>query len=101
YRDHRALHLFPYTTLFRSLRGVGLGEAGDALEVVAARAPVVVLDSAVAQHQRGLGWLEELRGEGAARAAGLPESFEALGEGERRSEEHTSELQSLRHLVCR
>src|SRR5258705_9106728 len=28
-------------------------------------------------------------------------AFEALIESETRSEEHTSELQSLRHLVCR
>src|SRR5262245_62774023 len=40
----------------------------------------------------------------APRVAGLARQFDRLGEGPRRllrSEEHTSELQSLRHLVCR
>src|SRR5262245_490307 len=37
-----------------------------------------------------------------ARLAGAPVALLALGEfGGDRSEEHTSELQSLRHLVCR
>src|SRR5689334_24292690 len=55
--------LFPYTTLFRSVRaGVGVEELGD---------PVVRLD---------------LGGEGVEL---------------QRSEEHTSELQSQFHLVCR
>src|SRR5258708_10041640 len=55
--------LFPYTTLFRSLRLQALGQAGDvALQVL----------------------------EGA-----LQRPFED------RSEEHTSELQSPDHLVCR
>src|SRR5262245_62493128 len=57
--------LFPYTTLFRSVR------PGLAL-----RAKAAVLDLAV--------------GHGGDR-----------GRGRQRSEEHTSELQSLRHLVCR
>src|ERR1041385_3225421 len=51
--------LFPYTTLFRSVR-----------------------------NQRGVG-------------AQLRESVGVLEEGEGRSEEHTSELQSRLHLVCR
>src|SRR5689334_23945184 len=66
--------LFPYTTLFRSLE-VGLeapGEGGAAL------LPGVL--SELAHHRVGL----SLRGE--------------LAE---RSEEHTSELQSQFHLVCR
>src|SRR5262245_65353692 len=32
---------------------------------------------------------------------GDPQSFETPAAGSDRSEEHTSELQSLRHLVCR
>src|ERR1035441_2633911 len=51
--------LFPYTTLFRSARGLGVGEQLVAFHMFAA------VDHDV------------------------------------RSEEHTSELQSLRHLVCR
>src|SRR2546422_4307560 len=65
--------LFPYTTLFRSdQRGVGPGRRGD--------------DAA----RLGLG-LRKLSERGAA------------GERRRmhRSEEHTSELQSRLHLVCR
>src|SRR5205814_5295754 len=67
--------LFPYTTLFRS--GVGLAEArGDQ------------------GHERGAGaraLLVDVARKGLAPGSGLPH----------RSEEHTSELQSLRHLVCR
>src|SRR5437899_7348632 len=57
--------LFPYTTLFRSVRAPS--EASSPIRSVA----------------RGLG--SRGRGDG----------------GAQRSEEHTSELQSLRHLVCR
>src|SRR5205814_9695107 len=72
--------LFPYTTLFRSLLvrvrlvlqlRVPYGDSGDP------RGPLGVGDI----HRHVVGAL--------------------LLEGERRSEEHTSELQSLRHLVCR
>src|SRR5438093_7806764 len=60
--------LFPYTTLFRSHRPVGLAE----------RRPRVGL------------------------AVDGPEGERALGLGrDRRSEEHTSELQSLTNIVCR
>src|SRR5260370_7156064 len=52
--------LFPYTTLFRSLRGEALERAGRKLPAAA-----------------------------------------ALRMGQRRSEEHTSELQSHLNLVCR
>src|SRR5947199_5955824 len=69
--------LFPYTTLFRSVRE---------------RRRAVLLDEkvpnprqAVAEHRRQE---RELR----------PAAQRRVGE---RSEEHTSELQSLRHLVCR
>src|SRR5690349_23214373 len=78
--------LFPYTTLFRSVRGQGLfgpdrlagaglptapavGELGDQQQ----SAPALVIGVGAAQVRRG----------GA------------------RSEEHTSELQSRRDLVCR
>src|SRR3712207_6989728 len=70
--------LFPYTTLFRSI--------------------VVVA------------WVDEDRGVGPdlAQARDVAEDERAAGEGglesreaERRSEEHTSELQSRQYLVCR
>src|SRR3989441_6972602 len=59
--------LFPYTTLFRSLAGVGEG-----------------MDQAI-QFLRSI--QDRARG--------------GLARSERRSEEHTSELQSLAYLVCR
>src|SRR2546429_3857557 len=58
--------LFPYTTLFRSVRGRAIGDAS-----------IVVVDR---EHLRAL----------------VQRDFELS-----RSEEHTSELQSRLHLVCR
>src|SRR3712207_8718113 len=78
--------LFPYTTLFRSERGRG---ARPRRPVVALRAP--------AAGGRGVrtGGSARLR-----RAGGGP--LAARGTGHlRRSEEHTSELQSRQYLVCR
>src|SRR5947208_11966917 len=67
--------LFPYTTLFRSQlvvgRGAGDPEIDEISEVIAADQDVLRLH--VAMHHAG----------------------------EHRSEEHTSELQSPDHLVCR
>src|SRR5262245_64002317 len=63
--------LFPYTTLFRSLARLGHGLARVDLGPGGERARGGVEDAARALRRRG------------------------------RSEEHTSELQSLRHLVCR
>src|SRR2546425_6752440 len=64
--------LFPYTTLFRSQ-----GE----------------VESLIASHQSAGGFLEDAA---VTEAAGLVER-----ELTERSEEHTSELQSLAYLVCR
>src|SRR5256885_2534954 len=74
--------LFPYTTLFRSLskrrhghRGGGAPEPGE---------------DPLGQHSSGGG------------SAGVPGARARLRAGlERRSEEHTSELQSPCNLVCR
>src|SRR2546422_5008501 len=76
--------LFPYTTLFRSVREL------DAAGVV--RAPRA-------------GWYRE-EGVVGRRLGGRPEGFvDCRGHywsgGRERSEEHTSELQSRLHLVCR
>src|SRR3712207_7026685 len=74
--------LFPYTTLFRSVLGFGeLAMSGE-----------------VALHPPGdaLGEPDIRR---AHRLAELPRH--AVGVGARRSEEHTSELQSRQYLVCR
>src|SRR5436853_3777712 len=81
--------LFPYTTLFRSLiRGSKLGLAGvDPRLVEEAMRP-------------GHRLLARIRLTG---AGGEPALTWSAGPADqvRRSEEHTSELQSLRHLVCR
>src|SRR5262245_63968259 len=69
--------LFPYTTLFRS-RFVEVGQRAERLGILAAK-----IEHAFP------------RGDGAARVV------QTIGGEVRRSEEHTSELQSLRHLVCR
>src|SRR5687767_15214288 len=70
--------LFPYTTLFRS--GVEIAGAVDGNRIVGARF------SAEA----------DLRDYGGQVSCGMAEQFIGL-----RSEEHTSELQSLAYLVCR
>src|SRR5262245_64237487 len=78
--------LVPYTTLFRSVHFVlaGGGVAGSAgLQVV------------------GAGRADDVVG---LRAEGVPVVGGKRRRGRqhvKRSEEHTSELQSLRHLVCR
>src|SRR3712207_7691266 len=72
--------LFPYTTLFRSARGVD----EDHL-------PLLVLERQVDRVARG------------ARDVGDDDVLgaEDLVDQARRSEEHTSELQSRQYLVCR
>src|SRR2546429_6682544 len=70
--------LFPYTTLFRSLRG---RKAALVLVAVEKRGPTAT---------------------GRARMAVIPDfRKETLLTFLKRSEEHTSELQSRLHLVCR
>src|SRR5205823_13055298 len=89
--------LFPYTTLFRSPEGARDGAVpGDRR-------------SARAQARSPLRWPAPARRHGPsdrARAAGFPHGRAALEPGRQapypdRSEEHTSELQSLAYLVCR
>src|SRR5438552_8981269 len=74
--------LFPYTTLFRSYE-IGAALPADAERLFAAWAPV--------------------RGALVQRATGkhVPVFIGADHHGDVRSEEHTSELQSPDHLVCR
>src|SRR5690349_23747131 len=71
--------LFPYTTLFRSGREQRLRHCGHV---------AVAVDCG---EMRGAGWRHRL---GTERAA-------AIDVAHVRSEEHTSELQSRRDLVCR
>src|SRR3989441_9369970 len=76
--------LFPYTTLFRSRRDALTGPGH--LEVHVAE---VILDAEdVGQHLDRVTLLDEPHGDAGHRR-------------EIRSEEHTSELQSLAYLVCR
>src|SRR5947199_2026117 len=80
--------LFPYTTLFRSGRGQHVRVAQHA---------------AVEGDERDAraGWLARSHREGPdGVGTGAVRAF-AVRASEPRSEEHTSELQSLRHLVCR
>src|SRR2546429_4987045 len=72
--------LFPYTTLFRSVWALFGGA-------------VYVLGAAVAA--------AELRWPAVARQAPLATGIVLVAAGWLRSEEHTSELQSRLHLVCR
>src|SRR5262245_64355617 len=76
--------LFPYTTLFRSL-GALRGE-------IARRRGVLVSQAAVEDPDFRRGPPAVYRSELVAGA---------MVDVDGRSEEHTSELQSLRHLVCR
>src|SRR5258705_9992347 len=76
--------LFPYTTLFRSQRQASAGCIGN-------------LKFHLAGREVGAGQFFEDLGVDGFRLAGEDD----FGLIKRRSEEHTSELQSLRHLVCR
>src|SRR5205814_9716580 len=84
--------LFPYTTLFRSswaeltrrVQGLASGETPPTPFIRAYRA----MENGDLEQLRGL--LDE-----------HPELVRQRGTNGNRSEEHTSELQSLRHLVCR
>src|SRR2546429_7340295 len=83
--------LFPYTTLFRSARIVEdvLNIARAQQHIGEAHAGLLALDQHVAQVCQE--W----------QAQGQPAHSIQLLLDARRSEEHTSELQSRLHLVCR
>src|SRR5438552_10210355 len=89
--------LFPYTTLFRSL----LLPAIEITMTVTARAAQILADLGVAVHHQATS------DPGASSVAVGESSFQRLRGANpsrlrtERSEEHTSELQSPDHLVCR
>src|SRR3989442_4962196 len=79
--------LFPYTTLFRSTLD-RLDEDGRHAPGIEPFGEQIVLDGRDAAHRAG--------GLAATEVAAI-----AIAVGNVRSEEHTSELQSRPHLVCR
>src|SRR5687767_15458422 len=81
--------LFPYTTLFRS------DDARAEIHGVADRLLLVVV---VRERHRGVAVAD---GDAAAVPDLLQRAFLRRGLEAERSEEHTSELQSLAYLVCR
>src|SRR2546422_5915914 len=78
--------LFPYTTLFRSQSPVQQSEQGSL-------APLVAIHRAGPLLQAQSSW--------AGVVAHLRVHAKEQGQDKKRSEEHTSELQSRLHLVCR
>src|SRR5258705_5722902 len=75
--------LFPYTTLFRSSQWLAGGSAhGNSTSVAGTAATRRSILPPITEH-----------------TTGTPTT--SLSPSRTRSEEHTSELQSLRHLVCR
>src|SRR3712207_7623159 len=84
--------LFPYTTLFRSLReGRARVDRGRQHGLrPALRAQAAARRGRVVAHERAQGELPTAQGRAQARRGVA-----------RRSEEHTSELQSRQYLVCR
>src|SRR5947199_8030466 len=84
--------LFPYTTLFRSRANVHRRDSD--VHLVKPRHPTSARQATQGSSQnRGS---DGLRSDRPALPTALPGDTVSL-----RSEEHTSELQSLRHLVCR
>src|SRR5687768_18245304 len=84
--------LFPYTTLFRS----GSGRAWTPVEHDGRPVALLVYDASLAEEP------ELVRAVGGAAGLALEnERLDAELRANLRSEEHTSELQSRLHLVCR
>src|SRR5205814_10108963 len=79
--------LFPYTTLFRSIGAARAGHSDGARRDLRRRPRRSPADAARDGQERHRRVCQPRRGGWLRRAS--------------RSEEHTSELQSLRHLVCR
>src|SRR3712207_7349715 len=82
--------LFPYTTLFRSVPGAG-GQIGTQRVARAEPDGYTVLLGSVTTHAANKSLFKKLSYDPVA-------DFEPVA---KRSEEHTSELQSRQYLVCR
>src|SRR5262245_45977199 len=90
--------LFPYTTLFRSD-----ARARHLTDATLAKARILTKQLQAFANAKGLTRINQFTTEEVRefRASWNDAPISALKKFERRSEEHTSELQSLRHLVCR
>src|SRR3712207_7778121 len=90
---------FPYPTLFRSMSRVTPSLSEAAVGTVASACSAMAATRLVFLAQTRLEWLKLEEREPAA----LPTSHKSTesSSGVRRSEEHTSELQSRQYLVCR
>src|SRR5689334_24784568 len=85
--------LFPYTTLFRSsvtARRIAHGETAPSAVTGSANISIVPRNDAT-----------KAPAETFAKASAAAEKSGRVAKGRTRSEEHTSELQSQFHLVCR
>src|SRR5687767_15709857 len=87
--------LFPYTTLFRSKGGAGNG-AGGSCSHSGNKCLISVMTGEATVERRGDDDEEIARKEDGDRRESRSERA-----SDERSEEHTSELQSLAYLVCR
>src|SRR5205814_10675470 len=90
--------LFPYTTLFRSFLDQGykfLFEQGNVVEAEKA------FRQAISLQPKDISNIGESIRRSFADITDERDWSTVVGLYEMRSEEHTSELQSLRHLVCR
>src|SRR2546422_9912531 len=92
--------LFPYTTLFRSLSRVG-AERCSATGQEEARASLVVVQQHEGDRRRAAAVARERPPLEGGEVGARPRAQRVVEAKRRRSEEHTSELQSRLHLVCR
>src|SRR5438445_5881189 len=83
-RRHPRSPLFPYTTLFRS-------DAAEVIRQAATDDTNIIFGATIDERLAGQVWVTVV-------ATGLGSGHRRRG---RRSEEHTSELQSRQYLVCR
>src|SRR5205823_6853231 len=93
--------LFPYTTLFRSERLVLLLVVRGALLLVVRRRVAVQHVGVVEDPAAEAGHRERARRDRQAHRRREPRARHEQAAAPARSEEHTSELQSLAYLVCR
>src|SRR5207253_4905434 len=93
-RRHARATLFPYTTLFRS----NAKNLGGQVEEEFGRATGDVKGQLQGNAKRVEGALQDAYGQAMETAA---DAAEVMRKSASRSEEHTSELQSRGHLVCR